>query len=59
MVANRPRRKPPPVSTSPPGQRYDIIFSTPNTTGTWYPQFEYKRLRDGSSFGTAYARLTV
>lgn len=40
-----------------PGQRYDIIFTTPSTSGTWYPQFQYKRLRDGSAYATAYGRI--
>lgn len=43
-----------------PGQRFDIIFTTPSTTGTWYPQITYKKLRDGSTYtnGTVYGRVT-
>ncbi len=40
-----------------PGQRFDVIFSTPGTTGAWYPQMEFKRLRDGSVYATAYGRV--
>jgi FtsP/CotA-like multicopper oxidase with cupredoxin domain len=41
-----------------PGQRADIIFTTPATTGTWYPQMAYKKLRDGSAYATAYGKVT-
>lgn len=41
-----------------PGQRYDIIFTTPSTTGTWYPQMTYKKLRDSSTYATAYGKVT-
>ena len=41
-----------------PGQRYDIIFTTPSTTGTWYPQMTYKKLRDNSVYATAYGKVT-
>lgn len=43
-----------------PGQRFDIIFTTPNEGGTLFPQFQFKRLRDGSVYtnGTAFSRLT-
>ncbi|MBI5936698.1 MAG: multicopper oxidase domain-containing protein [Betaproteobacteria bacterium] len=41
-----------------PGQRYDILFTTPSTTGTWYPQVTYKNLRDGTALSTAYGRVT-
>lgn len=41
-----------------PGQRYDIIFTTPSATGTWYPQMTYKKLRDGSAYATAYGKVT-
>jgi FtsP/CotA-like multicopper oxidase with cupredoxin domain len=40
-----------------PGQRYDIIFTTPGSTGAWYPQLQFKRLRDGSVYATAYGRV--
>jgi FtsP/CotA-like multicopper oxidase with cupredoxin domain len=41
-----------------PGQRADIIFTTPSTTGTWYPQMAYKKLRDNALFATAYGKVT-
>lgn len=41
-----------------PGQRYDIIFTTPATTGTWYPQITYKKLRDGAAYATAFGKVT-
>lgn len=40
-----------------PGQRYDIIFNTPGAIGAWYPQFEYRNLRDNSAFATVYGRV--
>lgn len=41
-----------------PGQRYDIIFTTPATAGTWYPQITYKKLRDGAAYATAFGKVT-
>lgn len=41
-----------------PGQRADIIFTTPATAGTWYPQIAYKKLRDNSTYATAYGKVT-
>jgi len=42
-----------------PGQRFDVIFTTPSTTGaSWYPQFEYKKLRDGSPYATVFGSVT-
>lgn len=41
-----------------PGQRYDIIFTTPSTSGTWYPQMTYKKLRDSTTYATAYGKVT-
>jgi FtsP/CotA-like multicopper oxidase with cupredoxin domain len=43
-----------------PGQRFDIIFTTPSTSGTWYPQVTYKNLRNGTAYtnGTVYGRVT-
>jgi len=43
-----------------PGQRFDIIFTTPSTAGTWYPQVTYKNLRNGTAYtnGTVYGRVT-
>lgn len=41
-----------------PGQRFDIIFTTPSATGTWYPQMTYKKLRDGSTYATAFGKVT-
>lgn len=40
-----------------PGQRYDIVFNTPAATGAWYPQFEYRTLRDNSAIATVYGRV--
>jgi FtsP/CotA-like multicopper oxidase with cupredoxin domain len=47
-----------------PGQRFDIIFTTPAITGTWYPQITYKKLRvdttkpASASYATAYGKVT-
>lgn len=43
-----------------PGQRYDILFTTPSTAGTWYPQIAYKGLRGGAVYtnGTVYGKVT-
>lgn len=41
-----------------PGQRYDIIFTTPATSGTWYPQVAYKKLRDNAVYATTYGKVT-
>ncbi len=41
-----------------PGQRFDIIFTTPSTAGTWYPQMTYKKLRDNATYATAYGKVT-
>lgn len=41
-----------------PGQRADIVFTTPSATGTWYPQMAYKNLRNGGVLSTAYGRVT-
>lgn len=43
-----------------PGQRADIIFTTPAASGTWYPQITYKNLRDGAAYtnGTVYGKVT-
>lgn len=43
-----------------PGQRFDILFTTPSTAGTWYPQVTYKELRNGTAYpnGTVYGRVT-
>ncbi len=40
-----------------PAQRFDIIFNTPSTSGTWYPQFEYKKLRDSSKYATVFGQV--
>jgi len=42
-----------------PAQRFDIIFNTPSTPGTWYPQFEYQKLRDASPGGAKIPYATV
>ncbi len=41
-----------------PGQRYDILFTLPTSSGTWYPQVTYKKLRDGAAYATTYGRIT-
>lgn len=41
-----------------PGQRFDILFTLPTTTGTWYPQVTYKNLRNNGALGTVYGRVT-
>lgn len=41
-----------------PGQRYDILLTTPSTSSTWYPQIAYKNLRDGAALATVYGRVT-
>lgn len=43
-----------------PGQRFDVIFITPSTAGTWYPQVTYKEMRNGTAYtnGTTYGRVT-
>lgn len=48
-----------------PGQRADVIATTPSTAGTWYPQVTYKYLRanaDGTypayTNGTVYGKVT-
>lgn len=41
-----------------PGQRYDIIFETPATSGAWFPQFEYKTLRDAATLATVFGSVT-
>ncbi|MBI3547179.1 MAG: multicopper oxidase domain-containing protein [Gammaproteobacteria bacterium] len=41
-----------------PGQRFDVIFTTPSTSGTWYPQITYKKLRDNAAYATAYGKVT-
>jgi FtsP/CotA-like multicopper oxidase with cupredoxin domain len=46
-----------------PGQRADLIATTPSTAGTWYPQVTYKKLRanaDGTypAYATVYGKVT-
>jgi len=46
-----------------PGQRADLIATLPSTTGTWYPQVTYKKLRanaDGTypAYATVYGKVT-
>jgi FtsP/CotA-like multicopper oxidase with cupredoxin domain len=40
------------------GQRFDIVFTAPATSGAWYPQMAYKKLRDGGVYTTTYAKVT-
>ena len=43
-----------------PAQRFDIIFTPPAPgSGTWYPQFEYQKLRDASPGGARVPYATV
>jgi FtsP/CotA-like multicopper oxidase with cupredoxin domain len=41
-----------------PGQRADLIVTLPSTTGTWYPQVAYKKLRDNAAYATVYGKVT-
>lgn len=47
-----------------PGQRFDIIFATPSSSGTLYPQITYKKLRvnpktsSSAIYATAYGKVT-
>ena len=41
-----------------PAQRFDIIFNTPAAAGTWYPQFEYQKMRDSSPYATVFGQVT-
>lgn len=41
-----------------PGQRADIVFTTPSTSGTLYPSITYKSLRTSSTLSTAYGKVT-
>lgn len=41
-----------------PGQRFDILFTLPTTTGTWYPQVTYKNLRNNGAYSTVYGKIT-
>jgi len=42
-----------------PGQTADIMVTLPTGTGSWYPQFTFKNLRNGSAYanGVTYTRL--
>jgi len=42
-----------------PGQTSDIMVTLPTSSGTWYPQFTFKNLRNGASYsnGVAYTQL--
>lgn len=42
-----------------PGQRYDILVTTPGVSGALYPQITYKSLRErGADYATVYGRIT-
>jgi FtsP/CotA-like multicopper oxidase with cupredoxin domain len=41
-----------------PGQRADIVFTTPSTSGALYPRITYKSLRTNSTLSTAYGKVT-
>jgi len=42
-----------------PGQTADIMVTLPTSTGSWYPQFTFKNLRNGGTYsnGVTYTRL--
>lgn len=41
-----------------PGQRYDILLTTPFAPGAWYPQITYKSLREnGPDYETVYGEI--
>ena len=40
-----------------PGQTADVMVTLPTSSSSWYPQFTFKNLRNGGSFGTAYSQL--
>ena len=42
-----------------PGQTADIMVTLPTSTGSWYPQFTFKNLRNGGGYsnGVTYTRL--
>ncbi len=43
-----------------PGGRFDIVFTTPTSSGAWYPQFIFKPLRGNGVYsgGTVYGKVT-
>lgn len=41
-----------------PGAHYDILFTLPSSTGTWYPQVTYKKMRDNAVYATVYGKIT-
>ncbi len=42
-----------------PGQTADIMVTLPTSTGSWYPQFTFKNLRNGGTYsnGVTYTRI--
>jgi len=40
-----------------PGERFDVIVNTPQTSGVWYPQFVFKDLRNGTPYSTVYTEI--
>lgn len=42
-----------------PGQTADVMVTLPTSSGSWYPQFTFKSLRDGKTYanGVTYTRL--
>lgn len=41
-----------------PAQRFDILFTLPSSTGTWYPQVTYKKIRDNAAYATVYGKVS-
>lgn len=41
-----------------PAQRFDILFTLPGSTGTWYPQVTYRKVRDNASYATVYGKVS-
>lgn len=41
-----------------PGQRFDILFTLPSSSGTWYPQVTYKKVRDNAAYATVYGKIS-
>lgn len=41
-----------------PGQRADLIATLPSSSGVWYPQVVFKKLRDGALYATVYGKVT-
>ncbi|WP_027158763.1 hypothetical protein [Methylobacter luteus] len=40
------------------GETAGLLFTLPSTSGTWYPQVVYKKLRDNAPYATVYGKIT-